>query len=227
MTKSQIPCRIAAGIYLMAASTLVPALASQGEQTFVVTIKNVTTDKTLKLADGTALRAPIAPGVYAIVNGEASAFEDGKSAGNSGLESLAEDGNAEPLMATLQAMQGVSAAGMFVPGQPFEVTLQPGEKLLFATMFVQSNDKFFASDPRGLELFDSSGAPISGNLTKNIKLWDAGTEIDQPPGAGTDQAPRQKGPNTGQAEGGVVRPASDGFTYPAVEEVIQLNVSPV
>jgi hypothetical protein len=46
--------------------------------------------------------------------------------------------------------------------------------------------------------------PVEGNLTHVVQLYDAGTEVDQPIGFGSNQAPRQAGPNTGLAEGGVV-----------------------
>jgi hypothetical protein len=45
-------------------------------------------------------------------------------------------------------------------------------------------------------------------------LWDAGTEVDQEAGIGPDQGPRQKGPNTGSAENGVVKKVADGKTTP-------------
>ena len=64
-------------------------------------------------------------------------------------------------------------------------------------MFVQSNDRFFSLGGAGIPLFDADGAPISGDITSLVTLWDAGTEIDQTPGAGADQAPRQAGPDTG------------------------------
>jgi hypothetical protein len=37
-------------------------------------------------------------------------------------------------------------------------------------------------------------------MTSPIGLYDAGTEVNQVPGAGVDQAPRQPKPNTGRAE---------------------------
>ena len=64
-------------------------------------------------------------------------------------------------------------------------------------MFVQSNDWFFSLGGAGIPLFDADGAPISGDITSLVTLWDAGTEIGQTPGAGADQAPRQAGPDTG------------------------------
>ena len=60
-------------------------------------------------------------------------------------------------------------------------------------------------------------------------LWDAGTEVDQEPGMGSDQGPRQKAPNTGVAENGVVRNAKDvkyGGAYTDVSRVMRVTITP-
>jgi hypothetical protein len=207
------------------ATSIASAAAQASEQAFVAVIKNVTADDTLKLPDGQASRAPIAPGVYAVIRNGAVLFDPGKPAGKSGLEALAEDGNAEALISTLKSLKDVRDAGMFIPGQPFEVTAEPGDRLVLASMFVQSNDKFYATDPNGIALFDSMSGPVSGDWTKSIKLWDAGTEKDEAPGLGPNQAPRQKAANIGPAEGGIVHLASDGFEYPPTDEVVRLTLS--
>jgi hypothetical protein len=122
-------------------------------------------------------------------------------------------------------MDGVVTAAMFAPGLPLTIKAEPGDRLVFASMFVQSNDKFFALNPTGIDLFEGQD-PIAGDLTSTVALWDAGTEKDEVPGVGPNQAPRQAGPNTGPDENGIVRSADDGFTYPAVSDVIQLTVLP-
>jgi len=45
-----------------------------------------------------------------------------------------------------------------VPGgsYQFNFTANPGEKLSLATMFVQSNDLFYAPNGMGINLFDAS-----------------------------------------------------------------------
>jgi hypothetical protein len=192
---------------------------------FRVTIANVATDTTLRLPDGRTAAAPIAPGMYAIVGDGVQLFSEGEPVGDSGLERLAEDGNFEPLLEYIKALPGVRQAGMFIPGQAFEAQAQAGDRLVFGTMFVQSNDMFFAPDPAGLPLFDASTRPVAGDRTAAVHLWDAGTEINEPPGAGPNQAPRQSGPNTGPAEGGVVHALDDDFTYPAVDEVINITIA--
>ncbi len=106
-------------------------------------------------------------------------------------------------VATGPARQGGSDdAGPALPGEAYEFTIhaRPGQRLSLATMFVQTNDWFFAPDPGGIELFDADGAPISGDVTDQILTFDAGTEIDQTVGEGTDQAPRQSGADVGAGD---------------------------
>jgi hypothetical protein len=45
--------------------------------------------------------------------------------------------------------------------------------------------------------------PIAGDITSQILLWDAGTEVNEEPGLGPNQAPLQPAPNTGPVEHGV------------------------
>jgi len=116
-------------------------------------------------------------------------FHRNKAAGTDGLESLAEDGNAR-----LHAhLQGSRRRG---PGcctrQAFEVTARPGERLVFATMFVQSNDLFPGARSRGIALFElrrslyqAMRRPRSGCGTRHEK--------NEAPGIGPDQARAEDG----------------------------------
>jgi hypothetical protein len=90
-------------------------------------------------------------------------------------------------------------------------------------MFVQSNDLFYAPDGGGIALFNEEGVPLDGDITELISLWDAGTEVNQAPGEGADQAPRQSGPNSGDDEMGAIRLVDNGFTYP--ENVLRVTIS--
>jgi hypothetical protein len=97
---------------------------------------------------------------------------------------------------------------------------------MIASMFGQSNDLFYAAVSEGIPLF-SGGKPIQGDITSKFALWDAGTEVNQEPGLGPDQAPRQAAPNTGQPEREpmqLVSRAKDGFRYPSTGEVIRVTV---
>ncbi|NIR52791.1 hypothetical protein GWO43_29635, partial [candidate division KSB1 bacterium] len=109
---------------------------------------------------------------------------------------------------------GASSPAPIGPGGAYEFTFtaNSGDRLSFATMFVPSNDLFFAPDENGVALFDSDGTPISGEVTAQIMLWDAGTEVNQKPGVGSEQVQRQTGPDTGANENGVVQLVNDAFT---------------
>ena len=70
---------------------------------------------------------------------------------------------------------------------------------------------------------------MRGDITSQILLWDAGTEVNEEPGVGPNQAALQPAPNTGPAEHGVVRPITevkDGFHYPTVPEVLRVTITP-
>jgi hypothetical protein len=125
-----------------------------------------------------------------------------------------------------------------VPGAPpiapggafeFEVEAAPGDRLSFASMFVPSNDAFFAPGSDGLVLWPEGSDPVSGDVTEAVELWDAGTEPNaNPPGQGPDQAPAQDSPTQGDDEGGVVRrlaDVDDGYAYPAVADAIRVTLT--
>lgn len=195
------------------------------EITFTVTIENVSQPDTLKVPNAQPVKAVIAPGLYA-VSRKLTLFKPGKPAGKEGLEALAEDGNFDPLMNSLKSNKDIQTLDMFVPGQSFSFKAKPGDRLAFATMFVQSNDKFYGFRGGAIRLFNRKGVPLSGDITKRVVLFDAGTEADEQPGAGPNQAPRQKGPNTGISESKNIQPANDGFAYPEVKDVIKVTIRP-
>ena len=124
---------------------------------------------------------------------------------------------------------GATAPAPIFPGEAYEVSFSaaPGSKLSFATMFVQSNDLFYAPDGDGIDLYDSMGHQVTGDITSEVMLWDAGSEMNQEPGLGTDQAPRQAGANTGAADSdNTVRLATDDFSnLPMVSDVVMVTLS--
>ena len=116
-----------------------------------------------------------------------------------------------------------------VSNPPTNYIYMPGDLLSLTTMMGQSNDWFYAPAESGIALFKND-KPISGDITAQIILWDAGTEVNQEPGIGPDQGPRQKAPNTGEAENGVVRNAKDvkyGSDYTKVSSVMRVTIKPV
>ena len=188
----------------------------------------------------TGLAVPLAPGLAVVHTQPDKLFMSGVANGGLGLEALAEDGDPSGLAANLAGVDGVMSVAVFntptgamgpgplLPGHTFQVTFtaSPGDRLSLATMFGQSNDLFYAFDPEGLALFDAMGHATLGDVTASLDLWDAGTEMNQWPGVGPDQAPRQSAPNTGAADAdATVRRVDDGFTYPAVADVIQVTLS--
>lgn len=208
---------------------LASTVQAAGSTTFIVMIRNVATDKTLKLPGGGTSSAPIAPGVFVVSSTPHVLFTPGMLAPEA-LERLAEDGDFQPLLDKVTNIKGLTASGMFLPGQLFAFTASPGDKLQFATMFVQSNDLFFAPLNGGIALFDADGRAMYGKVTSQVALFDAGTEVNQAPGAGPDQAPRQGKADTGMVERVAIAPVADrrdGFAYPLVEAVIDVEIMPL
>jgi hypothetical protein len=217
--------------------------AQAADETFTVRIENVSPANALKLSNGKTEPVGVAPVLYLVHTNRAPLFTSGEPDRGKGLEALAEDGPTAPLEKSLKGLPGIvhvgstdtpvgaSSPGDIWPGQAFEfkVAAKPGERLTFAAMFVQSNDLFYAPREEGIALFDASGKPTSGDVTAQILLWDAGTEVNEEPGLGPNQAPLQAAPNTGRAEHGVVRPITevkDGFHYPTVPEVLRVTITP-
>jgi hypothetical protein len=208
-------------------------------QRFRVRIENVSTGSTLRTMDG-SVAVPLSPGAFAVHTEPGVLFRRGETA-SEGLERIAEDGMPGTLAESLGGMEtaasaafdtpaGAASAGPLTPGDAYEFEVEGGHdaRLSFATMFVQSNDLFYAPDPAGIALF-ADGEPIDGDVTDQVTLWDAGTEVNEEPGAGPNQAPRQSGPDTGDEEMAGVRPIAevdDGFSYPAVADVIGVTVTP-
>lgn len=193
------------------------------------------------LAGRTGLTVPQSPGVWAVHTGSDPIFTEGSPDRGEGLEFIAEDGGPLTLADELKDDAGISAAGAFSvpvgadgpsaigPGGAYEFSISAtaGEKLSFVNMFVPSNDFFFGPNGEGIALWSSSGSPISGDVTDQIAIWDAGTEINQEPGTGLDQVQRQSGANSGAADpDNTVRMAPDTFNnLPSVEDIIRVTIT--
>ncbi|MEM8858364.1 MAG: spondin domain-containing protein, partial [Chloroflexota bacterium] len=181
----------------------------------------------------TGPNTPIAPVAWAVhtVDQANPIFNVGQRA-SAGLEILAEDGSPVTLVGELAPSnkgaaaigRGTTAPGPIFPNggnYSFEIVASPGDHISLAAMFVQTNDWFFST--QNLPLFDAAGNPIEGNVTNHVRVYDAGTELDQALGFGSNQAPRQAGPNTGGAEGGTVH-GVDGFN---ATDYIHITITPV
>ena len=169
------------------------------------------------LAELTGAATPISPGVFVVHQVAEPLYALGQADRGQGLEHQCEDGNDAAL---LDAMNGVAAAGKIAkagafeipvgatakaaatPGSAYEIDLQgvPGDRVSFATMFGMSDDWCFATEPEGIALFDDQGNPVSGEVTEQVGIYDAGTEVDEPLAIGPDTGPQQPAPNTGAAD---------------------------
>jgi hypothetical protein len=213
------------------------AKVKKKQATFVVRIENVAPADGLAAADGSMYPFALSPGLYTTSDSKVNLFRDGKKA-DPGLEAQAEDGNPEVLFKKYLTKIGGVHLGTFTKpvgsempspifsggAYEFTFTATEGSSLDLTTMFGQSNDLFYAP-AKAIELFDDNGQPVTGDITDKFELWDAGTEVNQAPGIGADQGPRQKGPNTGAAENGVVHLVKDAFTYPETKNVLRITVS--
>jgi hypothetical protein len=205
-------------------------------QKFKVRIENVSSADGLNAADGSKYPFALSPGLFVVNHRKNFFFEEGEKA-TSALEAQAEDGNPELFAKRYLPKFGGSYAGVFnkpvgsdmpapiLPGGAYEFTFFASEGMRFSliAMYGQSNDLFYAP-MQALDLFDENGNPLTGDITSKLMLWDAGTEVNQAPGIGDEQAPRQKMANTGKAENGTVGLVKDAFMYPNTTDVLRVTI---
>jgi hypothetical protein len=208
---------------------------------FTVRVENVSTPGGMTASNGQKFPFALSPGMFVLSEKSAALFTEGKPARPNGLEMQAEDGDPSGLVTSLMAMHhssnlhgvfntpvGVMAAGPIRPGDSYEFTLTVarGMKLFITQMFGQSNDWFYAPGANGIALFDTRGNPVSGDITDQFYLWDAGTEKDEEIGIGPNQGPRQKGTNTGEDEKGVVHRVKDERWAGRNKEFFRITITP-
>ena len=141
-----------------------------------------------------------------------------------GLEQLAETGNPSVLNTSLMNANyntgfynmpdGAGAPGPLLPGAKytFSFDAKPGQYLSIASMLGNSNDTFFAFGDSGIKLTFGNATK---DITNEVMLWDAGTEVNEYPGAKT---------SADEVEGGNVRQLDDGFPWPAASKVIKVTI---
>ena len=181
---------------------------------------------------------PFSPGVYAIHREETSPlFTIGVPEMGHGLESLAERGDPAGLAEYLDEMtiphgvfdtpEGADSPGPTLPGSRIRLSFEatPGDMLSFATMFGQSNDLFFAPKDAGIPLFNKHGRPKIQQCNRYLRLFDAGTEVNEPPGIGLNQAPRQSDPDAGLVETMPVGEVDDMYFYPPVNDLMKVTIT--
>jgi hypothetical protein len=208
---------------------------------FTVRVENISNPEGMMASNGQKFPFALSPGMFVLSEKNAALFTEGKAARKNGLEMQAEDGDPSGLVASLMAMHhssnlhgvfntpvGAMAAGPIRPGDSYEftVTAAPGMKFFMTQMFGQSNDWFYAPSAKGIALFDAKGLAVSGDITDQFYLWDAGTEKDEEIGIGPNQGPRQKGLNTGDDEHGVVHRVQDARWTGRNREFFRITISP-
>ncbi len=196
-------------------------------------------DATMTRNEGLAV--PLSSGVYTINDANTRPFLTTGQAASGALEQLAEDGVNGPLFNAIAVDGGIKAKGRFddniAPGSSitFDVdNVAEGDYLNIITMMIQSNDIVYTSQEVGIPLFVNGNA-FNGNARQYMVAYDAGTEVNEYPGAGPNQ-PIRGGAATGAAEGGTVQrlntngqPEAEGqggFTYRPVEERIRVTITP-
>lgn len=215
------------------------ALAQKSDKSvrFTVRIENISNSDGQTASDGSRWPFALSPGMWVVHDREVRLFKAGNPAIN-GLEAQAEDGNPADLLMTLDAHHGKMLHGLFntpvgaeapgpiVPGKAYEFSFMasPGMKLSLITMFGQSNDWFYAPAAQGIDLF-KNGRPVTGDMTGEFMLFDAGTEMDEEPGIGPNQAPRQKAPNTGAPENGTVKRAKNSPFFSKTAELMRVTIT--
>lgn len=235
--KLLIGLAVAAVIIVGYSATNVSFAKAKKTGTFKVKIENIGSPDGIATADGSKYPFALSPGLFIVNHKRQWFFNEGEKASD-GLELQAEDGNPEKLLRSLLTKVGSIYMGIFnapvgsdkpgplLPGNSYEFSFEgtEGMKLNLIAMYGQSNDLFYAPKA-ALDLFDDNGNALTGDITDKFLLWDAGTEVNQAPGIGDEQAPRQKMGNTGKAENGVVGLVKDGFTYPNTKDVLRVTIS--
>jgi hypothetical protein len=214
------------------------SMRQPGVRCFKVQIDNISTTDEFSASNGVKWTLPFSPGVFVVTANGSPFFTNGSPDRGEGLRSQAEDG--DPVTLAQYAGRTYPTSGAFLvpvggskprailPGQSFEffVAARAGESLFFTTMFGQSNDWFY-SPPAGIALFSTAGSPIAGDVTAQVRLYDAGTEADEELGIGPHQAPRQPHPRYGDADPNpLVRLATSDPRFIDVAKVMHVTVTP-
>ncbi|QXP80541.1 MULTISPECIES: spondin domain-containing protein [Winogradskyella] len=194
-------------------------------------------------ADNTGVTYPSSPGIFVVHEGNTMPlFTSGVTDYDLGLEHIAEDGNTAVLADNLSGLEGQisgavfntvdggSGPGPLLPGNTytFSFTAEAGNSLSFASMLAATNDVLFATQDTGIELFSADGTPLSGDITNEVYLWDAGTEVNEQPAIGPNTVTNQLAADTGIDETEQVQLLSninDGFDYPSVNAVLKITIT--
>ncbi len=143
------------------------------------------------------------------------------------LESTAEDGD-PTLFANVGGVSIPESFGtnyevaLIEPGESMTTTFEAmdGDTLSYVAMFGVSNDAFVGLN---MPLF-VDGEPVTGELAERAALYDAGTEVNEPFGAGMHQPGR--GTGGPDEEGTVQHFESDaaGNTAPPIAQMLRITL---
>jgi len=173
--------------------------------------------------------SPVAPILWVLHDKKDNPiFTEGTPDYGKGLETLAETGNPGPLHASLMSAgyvtgvqaipEGGGSAAPIFPGEKYVFTIdgQVGQSLSITSMLGASNDEFFSTGEEGIKL---SNGMDEKDITHFFEIYDAGTEVNEYPGAGYHQG----GPE-GPDEMGNVRLLNDEFKWPNASQVIKVTI---
>ena len=192
---------------------LVVACASESEtEIFVLQVTNI--------ADPASYSYPVgfSPG-WLRASRNNPLFVEGEPA-TPALEAIAEEGDPIQFAST----EGVSIPASYedtydrsalASGESWTATFEaaPGDTLTFVSMYGASNDTFLALS---VDVFAEGSL---GDLTSRAQFLDAGTERNQPVGAGSNQPRSGSG---GDPEMGIVGPPADDL--PTIEQVVRIEL---
>ncbi len=241
---------IALALTVAGAAVAEPAQTSQPTQ-FKVRIENISSPTAIKALGGKRQGVGLSPGFWVVHTAGDPVFVPGTYDRGKGLQQQAEDGNPGRLFAMVTPPDGMrtasmasgsgivatgvfntpvgaSAPGPIGPGGTYEFTVAGtrGERLSATWMFGKTNDWFFALPSNGIALFDKKGQPIHGDLTKQVSLWDAGTEVSEEPGVGPNQGP-QAADGVGPKEHNLIATPDNEFPHPGVAQILRITIIPV
>jgi hypothetical protein len=213
---------------------------SRSKTKFTVRVENISVPEGQTASDGTKYSFALSPGAFVLSSKGSPLFREGKKA-SKGLEMQAEDGDPSGLLSQLELAHynstrrgvyhtptGAMKPGPIRPGDAYEFSFEagPGMRLYMTMMNGQSNDWFYAPGESGIELFHKNGHPMSGDVTTQFVLWNAGTEVDEALGIGPNQGPRQTAINTGPDENGLVTRVKQPALYGNNAQLFRVTITP-
>lgn len=197
-------------------------------------------------AQGKPVTLALAPGVYSVRApgpSDFALFSPGEAA-SAELEALAETGDPMPMLAALMASDTSKSAGLtgdqanadyeespILPGAKsvLPITFEEGDVLELAMMLGPSNDTFLGTvKPIDLSSLEEGVWQFG---PEDLGWWDAGTEVNEPLGRGSNQPAAAPGVDSGEPEdGGVVSVATHGdeaagIALPPIEGVLRVTVT--